>query len=90
MTKGLTDVAKIVAEKNNISEKAAREIIHSALDTVTEMLKSGDDVTFKNLVSFKVVEKPERTANVFGEKKVIPAHKDVKAVASKALRECVK
>lgn len=88
--RGLTDIAAIVAEKNDIPVSKAKNIIRSTLEVISDSLKEGEDVAFKGFATFKVTDKPEKKTVSFGKEVVIPAHRAVKISASKQLKDSIR
>ena len=44
-----TDFVKSVADRANVSQKEAKQVIDAALDIITESLKGGEKVTLTTL-----------------------------------------
>ena len=55
-----TDFVKSVADRANVSQKEAKQVIDSALDIITESLKGGEKVTLTGFGTFEVRQRQER------------------------------
>lgn len=93
MTKA--NFAKALVEKNPDlfqnkaqAEKAAAAVIEG----IKDLLISGDGISFQGFGSFKVVDKPERTARnpQSGDSILIPAHKAPVMKFAAAMKDAVK
>ena len=89
MTK--VELIAAVAEKANLSKKAAEAAVNGALDVITESLKGGDKVTLVGFGTFEVRERPERKGRnpQTGEEITIEASKLPAFKAGKALKDSV-
>ena len=89
MNKGdlINEVAKVVSTK-----KEAQAAVDCVLDSVTNTLKKGQDVTLVGFGTFKVVKRKARKGRnpATGEEIDIKATKAPKFVPGKALKEAVK
>ncbi len=89
MNKGdlINEVAKVVSTK-----KEAQAAVDCVLDSVTQTLKKGQDVTLVGFGTFKVVKRKARKGRnpATGEEIDIKATRAPKFVPGKALKEAVK
>lgn len=87
-----TDFVKSVADRANVSQKEAKQVIDSALDIITESLKSGEKVTLTGFGTFEVRQRQEREGvNPQTRQKIkIAATKTPGFSASSTLKEAVK
>ena len=87
-----TDFVKSVAERANVSQKEAKQVIDSALDIITESLKGGEKVTLTGFGTFEVRQRQEREGvNPQTRQKIkIAATKTPGFSASSTLKEAVK
>ena len=71
------DFIAAVAEKGDITKKAAGEAVNLVLDTVVDTLKKGEDISLVGFGKFHVVDVPEREARnpKTGETMTVAAHK---------------
>lgn len=69
------DVIDLVAEKMNMTKKAASECVNLVFDTITDVVAEGDTVTITGFGKFFPRERQERMGNnpQTGEKIRIPA-----------------
>ncbi len=81
-----------VAEKNELTKKAAGEVIDTIIDEMVEALKSGDKVDLPGFGKFSVKTRSARTGiNPLTKAKIeIPETKVPGFKAAKALKEAVK
>jgi DNA-binding protein HU-beta len=87
-----TDFVKSVAEKAQVSQKEAKQVIDAALDIITESLKGGEKVTLTGFGTFEVRQRQEREGvNPQTRQKIkIAATKTPGFSASSTLKEAVK
>jgi DNA-binding protein HU-beta len=87
-----TDFIKAVAERANVSQKDAKNVIDSALDVISEALKAGQKVTLTGFGTFEVRERQAREGvNPQTREKInIPATKTPGFSASSTLKDMVK
>ena len=87
-----TDFVKSVADRANVSQKEAKQVIDSALDIITESLKGGEKVTLTGFGTFEVRQRQEREGvNPQTRAKIkIAATKTPGFSASSTLKEAVK
>ena len=87
-----TDFFKSVAEKAQVSQKEAKQVIDAALDIITESLKGGEKVTLTGFGTFEVRQRQEREGvNPQTRQKIkIAATKTPGFSASSTLKEAVK
>ncbi|WP_200762286.1 HU family DNA-binding protein [Nitrosophilus alvini] len=85
------DFIAAVAEKTGLSKKDTQRVIDAALETITEALKSGEDVSFIGFGTFTTAKRAAREAKVPGTNKVVkvPATTVVKFRVGKKLKEAV-
>lgn len=86
------DFAKKLAEKANISQNKAGEMLNMVLDTATETLVEGDKINFVGFGKIEVVDRAARAGRnpKTGEPIHIEASKAVKFTAGKTLKDAVK
>ena len=90
MTKA--EFVELYKEKGNFASKAAAEnALKAFIDSITEVLVKGDDVTFVGFGKFEAVNVPEKSGKIPGSDKTYtkPAHKSPKFKAGKGLKEAV-
>jgi DNA-binding protein HU-beta len=77
--------------KNGVTKEAAKRILQSIKDSISEDLKAGNTAEFFGLGSLKTKDVAGREGRnpKTGEKIDIPAHKRVKFSASKGLKEFI-
>ena len=87
-----TDFVKSVADRANVSQKEAKQVIDAALDIITESLKGGEKVTLTGFGTFEVRQRQEREGvNPHTRQKIkIAATKTPGFSASSTLKEAVK
>jgi DNA-binding protein HU-beta len=87
-----TDFVKSVAERANVSQKEAKQVVDAALDIITESLKGGEKVTLTGFGTFEVRQRQEREGvNPQTRQKIkIAATKTPGFSASSTLKEAVK
>ena len=80
-----------VAEGADISKAAATRALDTVLDSITDALKSGDQVTLVGFGTFQVKDRAARTGRNprTGESINIPASKNPSFKAGKALKDAV-
>ena len=80
-----------VASKSGLSKKDTEEVIQASIDTLTELLKKKESISFVGFGSFSTVEKAAREVRIpsSGEMVQVPAKNAVKFKAGKALKEAV-
>jgi len=88
----MTDLAKKMVEKFNMTKKEAVEILNFLVSEVTSALKNGQQVKLTGLGTFKVRERKARTAlnPKTGQKVTVPATRVPKFTPSRDLKEAVK
>ena len=84
-------LAVFVAQKMEVSQKTAADMINAVLEGITSSLEKGDSVSFPGFGSFKVVERSAREGRnpKTGEKLHIAASKAVKFTPGKPLKQRV-
>jgi DNA-binding protein HU-beta len=87
-----TDFVKSVADRANVSQKEAKQVIDAALDIITESLKGGEKVTLTGFGTFEVRQRQEREGvNPQTRQKIkIAATKTPGFSASSTLKEAIK
>lgn len=85
------DLIKLVADKAEISQVKAAEIMDIILDNITLSLKAGETIKFNNFGAFKIKERKEKIGRNLktGKQIVIPARSQPVFKASKNLIEIV-
>lgn len=85
-------LAEVLADKTNMTKKAATEAVEVVLETITETLKEGGKVDLSGFGKFEVKVREARTGiNPATKEKIeIPATKVPGFKAAKALKEAVK
>lgn len=78
-----------MAEYGNVSQKEARKSLYLFIDTLADVLDSGETVKIMGLGKFKVKQTKERIGRnpVTSEPIVLPGRKRVKFTASKVLED---
>jgi len=86
-----SDIARIVAEKNNLPIKQSEEIVKNVFCIITESLQKGEDVNIHQFGNFKIKERAARNGiNPKTKEKIkIPASKAVSFSVSKSVKEAV-
>lgn len=86
------ELVAAVAEKADISKKAAESAINAFVDTVTQELAKGGKVQMIGFGTFEVISKKERTGHnpQTGETMTIAACKAPKFKPGKSLKDAVK
>ena len=89
MTKA--DLIARVAKKTKSSQVATSNILNTALDEITALMKKGDSITFTGFGSFDVSKRARRKGRnpQTGAEMTIPASKVPKFRAGKGLKEAV-
>lgn len=77
---------------DGLSRKQASEVVDAMLDTITDTLKRGSDVTFSGFGKFHVAERGSREGvnPRTGERMQIPASKVPRFTAGSGLKNAVK
>lgn len=86
------DFVKAVAAKAEITQVEADKVVSIVLETITDQLAEGNDVTFTGFGTFLVRERAERVGRNprSGEKITIPAQKTPAFKAGKSLKDRIK
>ena len=86
-----TQLVDRVAESVELNKASASRAVEAMLDIITGALRSGDDVTLSGFGTFSVSNRRERTGRNprTNEPITIPASKNPKFKAGKALKEAV-
>ncbi|MGN0812373.1 MAG: HU family DNA-binding protein [Candidatus Coproplasma sp.] len=84
-----TELVKVVAEKADLTQAVAADAVNAMVDAIVEKLVEGDEVAILGFGSFKVADRPARTARnpQTGETVEVPASKAVTFKVSKSLKE---
>ena len=87
-----SELVKAISEKSGSTIKDSEKFVDSFVETVTEAMQKGDDVTLVGFGTFSVAESAERIGRNFktGKNVTIPASKHVKFKAGKTLKEAVR
>jgi DNA-binding protein HU-beta len=85
------DLVAAVAEKTNVPKAEAEKIIDTALETITNTLKAGDEVRLVGFGTFVVTTRKAGTGRNprTGEEIKIPSSKQPKFRAGKQLKDAV-
>lgn len=85
------DLIRQVAANNDITIAEATKIVDSTLGSITETLKSGENVDLHGFGSFKAIAKPARTGRnpSTGQAISLPAKTVVKFTPAKGLKDAV-
>lgn len=86
-----TELVAAVAEKTGMSKNAAVEAVNALLNTVTDVLASGEDVALPGFGTFTVRERAARTGRnpQTGAEMQIAASKNPAFKAGKTLKDAV-
>ena len=86
---GKADVVDSIAERADLSKKQAADAFDAAIDTITELLKSGERVQLPGFGSFSVSHRAARTGRnpKTGEAIQIAASRAAKFKMGKELKE---
>ncbi|WP_297505068.1 HU family DNA-binding protein [Ferrovum sp.] len=86
-----TEFVATIAAKTGSSKLATAIIVDAVLDSITDTLASGQEVTFAGFGAFKAIPKPARNGRnpATGESIAIPATTAPKFVPSKGLKDAV-
>ncbi len=85
-------IEAVLKVKEDLTKKAAGEIVDAVFDTITNTLKKGEEVAVSGFGAFKVTKRAARMGvnPKTGEKIQIAAKTAPKFRAAKALKEAVK
>lgn len=85
-------LASDIANKFDLSQKTAQEIVDSVFDEIKECLVTGGTVDISKFGKYQVAERKERQGvnPATGEKITIPASKTIKFKLSKTLKDSLK
>lgn len=85
------ELVKAVAEKAEMTQKLAGEVVDAVLETITDELVDGGEVSLTGFGKFSVTERAEREGRnpSTGEPMMIPASNSVKFKASSNLKDAV-
>ncbi|MBN1807565.1 MAG: ATP-binding protein [Planctomycetes bacterium] len=86
---GKQELAKIMAERGGVSEKAAQKSMDAMIEAISEGLASGDIIELPGFMKFYAddVAPSSRVNASTGERTVRPAGRTVRAVLSKAFKD---
>lgn len=86
------ELIDIIAKKGNISKSVASENLKLVLESISDVLEQGNDLTIKGFGTFKITELAARTGRnpQTGEKMQIKAKNVVRFKASTNLSEKVR
>lgn len=57
-----SDLIRTVAEKTNLTQAKASDVVNTIFDTITDSLRKGEEVRLIGFGSFRVAERAARTA----------------------------
>ena len=60
------EISAIVADKANVGNKYAEELVEIVLDTIADAVSKGKEVTFRGFGTFKLVHRKERQGRNIG------------------------
>lgn len=85
------EFANKVAEDNNMTKKAALEMVEMMFNTLFETISSGEEVAIMNFGKFKIKDVPARNGvnPSTREPIVVPAYKKVKFEPAQNLKDAV-
>ena len=85
-------LVELLAEKHDMTKAAADRVVEDIIETITNTLKSGDEVSIAGLGIFSAKMRAARTARNprTGEPIQVPAMRVPKFRAAKALKDAVK
>lgn len=86
-----TDLVAAIAEKTGKSKAETKLFLDATLETITDELARGNDISLIGFANWKVAHKEARTGRnpSTGEAINIPAQKVVKITVGKALKDAV-
>lgn len=86
-----TELVAAMAEKTELSKKDAEKALKAFIDVVSEELSKGEKIQLVGFGTFEVAERPARDGRNprTGEAMKIPASKNPKFKAGKALKDAV-
>lgn len=61
------EISAIVADKANIGNKEAEELVGIVLDTIADAVSKGKEVTFRGFGTFRLVHRKERQGRNIGK-----------------------
>ena len=81
----------VASKVESLSKKDVTAVLDAAIESITEALKDGKNVSFIGFGSFTTVERAARTARVPGTDKIVdvPATTAVKFKVGKQLKDAV-
>ena len=86
-----TELIDKIAQSVELNKAGATRVVEAVLDSITNALHNGDDVTLSGFGTFSVSNRKERTGRNprTNEPIMIPASRSPKFKAGKALKEAV-
>lgn len=92
MTISKRELAKIISEKNNITQQESLKIINDIFDEIESLLEDGKDVNIVGFGAFRNVTRPDRIATnpQTGQTFSLPSRKVIKFEMGKHLRNMFK
>ena len=86
------DLIEIVAKKANLTNKAAREAVQTALNTIRDSMKRGEKVVLTGFGTFSIRTRQQRVGRnpKTGEKITLSARKAPGFTAGKTLKKAVR
>lgn len=90
-TLSLTELTKSLADKHNLTQKQAREILDATFSEISDKLKAGDEVRLHGFGTFSISERKERKGRnpQTGAEILIPASRSIKFKPASALKSVV-
>lgn len=84
-----TELTKLIAEQNGVSEKHVRDVLGGVLDGIAKAVATGEEVSLPGFGKFKVKDRPERAGRnpSTGEAITIAASKKLTFTPAKALKD---
>lgn len=86
------EIIDTLVSDEGITRATATKAVDCTLRTIGDALRSGEDVTLRGFATFKVVRTaPRKGRNInTGTPITVPAHKGVKLILSKQLKDAVR
>lgn len=87
-----TDIIDAVRASTGLKKQEVEKVVGATLQAISDALKGGEDVQFTGFGRFRSVNIEERTAHSpqTGEPIAVPAHKVVRFIMGRTLKEYVK
>lgn len=88
----MTDLVRLVSEKTGSTQVSARESIDAVFETITDVMREGEDITIPGFGTFSGKMQAERTCRNprTGEPIVVPEHIAPAFKANKRLKDLCK